>query len=129
MEIVRVGVLGLIGVLFATHLRQSKPEYSYLITFGICIAIFLVSLRYVENLLLQIGSIRYLVKDNGSYYKTLLKVIGITYICEFCAEICSDAGYKAIAGQIEVFGKITILLSGMPILLALLETMHGFIGG
>jgi len=126
---IRVGVLGMIGVLFAVHLKQNKPEYSYLITFGICIAIFLVSLRYMENLLGQIARIKFFTKDNSSYYELLLKVIGITYICEFCAGVCSDAGYKAIAGQIEVFGKVMILLSGMPILLALLETMYSFMGG
>ena len=129
MEIIRVGVLGVISVLFAVHLKHHKPEYSYLITFGICIAIFLISLRYMENLLDQIAHIKYLTENNGSYYKLLLKVIGITYICEFCGGICSDAGYKAIASQIEVFGKVTILLSGMPILLALLETMYSFMGG
>lgn len=129
MEMIRVGVLGMIGVLFAVHLKHNKPEYSYLITFGICVGIFLISLRYMENLLEQIGHIKVLTQNNSSYYSLLLKVIGITYICEFCAGICDDAGYKAIASQIEVFGKVTILLSGMPILLALLETMYHFMGG
>ena len=39
-----------------------------------------------------------------------------------------DAGYQAIAGQIEIFGKLTILAVSMPILLALLENMKGFLG-
>ena len=37
--------------------------------------------------------------------------------------VSEDAGYKAIAGQIEVFGKLSVLAVSAPILLALLETV------
>ena len=39
---------------------------------------------------------------------------------EFAAAICKDAGYQTIAGQIEVFARLSILAIGMPILKALL---------
>jgi stage III sporulation protein AD len=51
---------------------------------------------------------------------------GVTYISEFSAGICKDAGYGALAGQIEIFGKLSILALSMPIVLALLETLQGF---
>lgn len=129
MDMIRVGILGMVGVLFAIHLKQQKPEYSYFITTGICIEIFLISLGCLDNFLKQLSGLQFLIKGNDHYFKILLKVIGITYICEFCSNICSDAGYKSISSQIEMFGKITILLSGMPILLALLNAMCGFAGG
>ena len=34
---------------------------------------------------------------------------------------------KTVASQIEIFSKLTILALGMPILLALLETIHAFL--
>ena len=52
--------------------------------------------------------------------------IGITYICEFSAGICRDAGFQTIAGQIEVFGKVCILLFGLPIVISLLQTIGNF---
>ena len=57
----------------------------------------------------------------------MLKMIGITYIAEFSSGICKDAGYQTIAGQIEIFGKLTILTLGMPVLMALLETIREFL--
>ena len=57
----------------------------------------------------------------------MLKMIGITYISEFSSSICKDTGYQTIAVQIEVFSKLTILAMGMPILLALLETIQEFL--
>ncbi len=53
-------------------------------------------------------------------------MMGITYLCEFCAGICKDAGYQGMAGQVEMFGKISIVLSGLPILFALVETIQKF---
>ncbi len=129
MEIVKIGIVGMVGVLLAIQFKSNKPEYSYLIGFGICLFIFLTSLRYIANLLEQINGLQGLFKDNYGYFKILLKVIGITYICEFCSGVCSDSGYKSIANQIEVFGKISILLSGMPILLSLIHTIQQFAGG
>ena len=54
-------------------------------------------------------------------------MIGITYIAEFSAGICKDAGYGALGTQIEIFGKLSILAVSMPILLALLETLKVFL--
>ena len=66
------------------------------------------------------------LEGSGAYFGILFKVIGITYLCEFCAGLCRDAGYQAIAAQVELFGKVTVLLAGMPVLLSLIDTITGF---
>ncbi len=63
---------------------------------------------------------------NKIFAGTLLKMLGITYVAEFSASICQDAGYQTIARQIEILGKLTILVMSMPILLALLQTIRSF---
>lgn len=67
------------------------------------------------------------IKIDTSYIATMLKMIGITYIAEFSSSVCKDAGYQTIAVQIEIFSKLTILALGMPVLLALLETIREFL--
>ena len=79
-----------------------------------------IFIRTVE----QIGS--YINLDAG-YLGTMLKMVGITYIAEFSSGICRDAGYQTIAVQIEIFSRLTILALGMPVLLALLETIQEFL--
>ena len=61
------------------------------------------------------------------YIGTLLKMLGITYIAEFSSNICKDAGYQTIAGQIEIFGKLAVLVLSLPILMALLDAVKGFL--
>ena len=61
------------------------------------------------------------------YLTALMKMVGITYVAEFSAGICRDAGFGALGSQIEIFGKLSILAVSMPILLALMETIQGFL--
>ena len=68
------------------------------------------------------------LKNNYGYLTLLLKAVGATYACEFCAGICKDAGYGGIAGQVEMMGKLYILLTGMPVLMTLLESIQSIAG-
>ena len=81
----------------------------------------------MESILDAMRKIQEFVKINHVYLSTLIKMIGITYIAEFCSGICKDAGYGALGTQIEIFGKLSILAVGMPIVLALMETIQGFL--
>ena len=74
-----------------------------------------------------VGELASYIDMDAGYLATMLKMIGITYIAEFSSGICKDAGYQTIAGQIEIFGKLTILTLGMPVLMALLETIREFL--
>ena len=60
------------------------------------------------------------------YLAMLVKMVGITYIAEFAAGICKDAGYSALGGQVEMFGKLSILAVSAPIVTALFETLQVF---
>ena len=75
----------------------------------------------------MINQIQNYVKIDTGYVGILLKMIGITYVSEFSANLCKAAGYQAIAGQIEMFGKLSILAISMPVLLVLLETIGEFL--
>jgi stage III sporulation protein AD len=56
-----------------------------------------------------------------------MKMIGITYVAEFSSNLCKDAGYHAVATQIEMFGKLSIMVVSLPVLLALLDMIGSFL--
>ena len=64
----------------------------------------------------------------GEYIKLLIKMIGITYITEFSQDICRDAGFGAVANQIGIAGKITLLVLGLPVIRSLLSCISQFGG-
>ena len=127
MNVIQVAVIGVIGALLALQLKGGKTEYGIYMSVAAGIFVFAcirdrleIFIRTVE----QIGS--YINLDAG-YLGTMLKMVGITYIAEFSSGICRDAGYQTIAVQIEIFSRLTILALGMPVLLALLETIQEFL--
>lgn len=127
MSMIQVGIIGVIAAVLAIQLKGGKVEYGIYVSAaaGIILFSFIVDrLSIFVRTLEQIAS--YIDMDAG-YLGIMLKMIGITYIAEFSSGICRDAGYQTMAGQIEIFGKLTILALGMPVLTALLETIREFL--
>ena len=127
MNIVQVGILGVAGILLAVQLKQEKSEVAVYLSIGISLLIFFGILDSLEVLVSTVREISSFIQIDNSYLMTLIKMLGITYIAEFSAGLCKDAGYTAIGGQIEMFGKLTILVLSLPILLALLRTIQEFL--
>lgn len=124
MEMVKIGLIGTVGVILAVGLRSHKAEYGIYIGIAVCLIILSYTTRYFALILSRIEQMRGYLNDNYKYLTVLLKAVGATYACEFCAGICKDAGYAGIAGQVEMIGKLYILLMGMPVLLALMESIQ-----
>lgn len=124
--IYKIMVIALIGVIMAMFLRTQRAEYSVFLSICIAVLILFCVLGLFSSAKEQLASISAFITMDNQYYGLLFKMIGITYLCEFCSGICKDSGYQAIGSQIEIFGKISILLAGVPILMTLLETIQGF---
>lgn len=128
MEIVKIGLIGILGVLLAVPLKNYKAEYGVYMGIAVCLVIFSYAARYFTAILSAIEQMQEYLKDNYGYLTLLLKAVGATYACEFCASVCKDAGYGGIAGQVEMLGKLYILLTGMPVLMTLLERIQSIAG-
>lgn len=126
MEIAKVALIGIIGVLLAIQFKSQKTEYSLYIGFAVSLIIFAYAVQLLQVILGRIEALQMFLEGSGAYLGTLLKVVGITYLCEFASGVCKDAGYSSISGQIEVFGKLTVLFAGMPILFAVIEYIQSF---
>lgn len=126
MDMLKIGIIGIVGVLLAVQFKNNKAEYGIYIGLAVSMLIFFYAISKLSVVIETIEKIQSYITVNKAYIATLIKIIGITYIAEFSSSICKDAGYQAIASQIEVFGKLSILAVSMPILLALLETINGF---
>lgn len=127
MNIIQVGILGVVGILFAVQLKQEKAEVAIYLCVVISLLIFFGIIDNLEHLVNTIQEIGSYIQIDASYITTLIKMLGITYLAEFSSGICKDAGYQTIATQIEMFGKLTILVLSLPILLALLRTIQEFL--
>lgn len=53
----------------------------------------------LEIVVEYIGRIETVLNLDGGYIRLMLKMMGITYVAQFAAEICKDAGYGAVGSQ------------------------------
>ena len=126
MSMLQVGVIGVLGVLFAVQFKSGKSEYAVYISVAVSLLLFGCMLERLRDAVDSLGRIGNYIKVDQRFFGTMM--IGITYLAEFSSGICKDAGYQSIASQIEIFSKLTILAMLLPILQTLLEVMTGFLG-
>lgn len=123
MDVVKISIIGIAGVLLATFLKKEKSEYSLLISMVVCIAVFTFLIGRMQVVLAFAKRLESMLSIDSSYIALILKMIGIAYVAGFAMDICKDAGYSAIGSQLETFAKISILVLSLPILLTFLETI------
>lgn len=126
-EIIKIALLGIAGVLFAIQFRQQRPEYALLIGFALSVLVFSYVLGLTGQLLEEFAGLQQYLGDAKGYLGILMKVVGITYLCEFSDGICKDAGFAAVSDQIEILGKLSVLFAGLPILLTVIRQIYGIL--
>lgn len=124
---IKIACIGLMAVFLAMTLKNIQSEYAMIIGIAACMILFGLSLTKLEVIMESIENLRQYVTINSMYIGIVLKVVGIAYISEFSANLCKDAGYSGIASQIEMFGKLSILVMSMPVLTTLLTTIQEFV--
>lgn len=123
MEVVKIGMVGIAGVLLATMLKKEKNEYGMLISLLSCVGIFTFVISKMQVVLAFVERLESMLSIDSSYVALILKMIGIAYVAGFAIDVCKDAGYAAIGSQIETFAKISILVVSLPVLLTFLEVI------
>ena len=122
-----VGVLGIIIVILALQLKNIKSEYSVVIMIVGCVIIFFYS---ISGIIKVDEILKKIINDTGindEQIIILLKIMGISYIAEFVSDIAKDSGYSALSNQIQIYGKITILVVSVPILESLINCINGLL--
>lgn len=123
----QISVFAVVAVLVAVQLKSVKPEYGIYISIAAGIIIIFYGVKKLEEIIDAITVIQSYIPLDTVYIGTLIKMIGITYLTEFASGICRDTGYQSVSGQVEVFGKLSVLAVSMPVVTALLKTVQNLL--
>lgn len=127
MDIVKISLLGMSGVVLGFFLKGIKSEYSLFVTMGVGIMILGLAVGKLEYLFQSAGQLKEMLPVSQEYFSALIKMVAITYVGQFSAGICKDAGQQATAAQIELFCKLSVFVLSMPVLMALLSAIQEFL--
>ncbi len=126
MDVVKIGIIGLIGAILATALKNEKG-YGFFISIATGIVLLFMLLPALYDIFNNFVDIGQDIGIKSSYVTVMLKALAIAYISMFSSQICRDFGQNSIADKIELGGKVIILINAMTVINELIEEMLGFI--
>lgn len=119
---IKIAIIGIAVALLGMPFRLIKGEYSLYIGLAGCLLVFVFVVGKLEQVLELLKTIQELLPIDRAYTELLLKMVGITYITEFSQDICKDAGFGAVANQIGIAGKLTLLGMSLPIIQGVIDS-------
>ena len=125
MDLTKIIVIGMATALGVLLLRQVKPELAVIVGLVGTILIFMM---VVSGLTQIVSSINGIVNQTGlatQLFASILKIVGIGYLCEIASSICQESGAKAVADMVILGGKIIIMVLAIPIIQALVDVVLG----
>lgn len=120
---VAIALIGISAALLAIQFKNLKTEYSIYITLSACVVIFFYTLSRLSVIIDMVNRIISVTSIEPAYILTLIKIMGITYIAEFASDICKDCGYSAMSNQVQIFGKLTVLVLSVPMIETLINSV------
>ena len=127
MALVLISLLAIVTVLLILSIKELKPDFAVLIStvFGIIIILYLVD--PISETLSAFSDIAQRSGIKSEILSSLAKVVGISFIAEFAASICNDAGQTSIASKVESAGRIIILALALPIITDMLDSIFSIL--
>ena len=113
--------LALVVTVFLIILRKEKPEMAVILAIAAAAIILMTLLKSIAQIVTVFESLALKSQLNLDYLKLIVKILGLSYLAGFGAQICKDAGEGSMAAKIELAGKIAILTLGIPIMVGLLN--------
>lgn len=120
--------LGIISALVCLLLKQYRPEYALSASIICGVVIFLTVIAQMTPLFDTIRSILEKVEGGNEYTTVIIKSLGVCYVTQLASDTCRDAGERAMAGKIELAGRVAVLILALPMFTALLQIAIGLIG-
>ncbi len=107
--------VAIITAIAALYVKQIRPDFALCITLAGALIIMWGVVPRINLLISDIKTFSNTSSISGEYILSVIKIIGITYLAEFSADICIDAGERTLAKHVETIGKLTVAFIALPI--------------
>lgn len=121
MEIGKVALLGIASVVLGLLFKGCREEYALYLSLAAGILILALAGSRLREVVETVELLQENLQLDDGYLKILMKMLLVTYIGQFASAICRDCGNTAVAGQIELFGRLTLAALGTPVFISLLQ--------
>ncbi len=129
MDIVGIAGIAICAAAIAAMLRRYHQEYAVFVSIAAGVVILFVIFSSVSPAVRQVSTLLSAAGLTSDYAAILLKTLGICFLAQFAADACRDAGESALASNVELAGKITIVVLALPLFEKIAQTAVKLAGG
>ena len=126
MELMKLLAFSALSCCMAAILRAYKPEIMVPFVLAAGTVLLLSVLDALTHSFAVLKTAFQSYGLNTGYVGIAVKVIAIAYMVQFAANMCRDVNESALAGKVEMAGRVLILSSAVPVVLSILETLGEF---
>ncbi len=117
-KIIGIAVITCIACMIVKPIRA---DFAILISIVGGIILLFFMLEYLSSIFNIFTSIFKISNINSSLYAVIFKIIGVGYLTEFTASLCSDTGNSSLGDKVLLGGKLIILVMALPVVTSILN--------
>jgi len=122
-ELMRVIGIALMATVLLIVIREERKDIGVVLRLGVGAAMLLILVPDIARVVAAFVHISELARIPATYLGLLLKVVGISYLTVFVAQLANDAGETGTGLRVELAGKIAILIVAIPLIASITETV------
>lgn len=128
MQVVGIAGVAILAAVVAIMLRRGTGEYAMVLRLAAGALILLLILQAAAPALQQIHHLLELAGIDSAYAGILFRTLGVTFLTQFAADACHDAGENALGSKVELAGRVSILVLALPLFAKVASIASGLIG-
>lgn len=125
--LLKAAVTGIAGAVLALLLKRSAPELGLALSAAVSLMAAALAMELVAGMGELFDLVRQDIGLSPAVTGPVFKCVGIGIVTRLSADICRDAGQSAAASAVELCGAACALVTAMPLVRALLQTVREFV--
>ena len=121
---IKLSLFAIFAALGIMLIKRDHPQMASVCALAAGLIIALSLLDSVAGIVNALSGIAQTAGVTGEYLALALKLLGVSYICEFGAQICRDAGEPSLAQKVELGGRITLTAMAIPVMTSILSLVR-----
>lgn len=121
MNIIAITGLCIVATIVIKLLDNYIKEYSFSILIATAAFILLMVISYLSPVISTIENLFAISGVSKSYLEIIFKAIGICYLTQLGCDYCKDANESVLASELELAGKVSLLIVALPLFSELID--------
>ncbi len=122
MEIIfKILAIALITSIASLIVRPVRNDFAVMIALTGGVVILVMVLSYLTGIFDTIKNVIDTTGVSSGLYSLILKIVGIGYLVEFTAGVCSETGNSGLGDKVLLGGKVIIMVMALPIVTSILQ--------